>query len=149
MRVEEMILIQAEGYAKSGNETKAKQILADFLNGYRYPAKDYTPVCNNTADEIWFQRRVELWGEGFAILDTKRLQKPMVRFLGNAAGYDESGNPSNVSPAFRFNMKADDGWLLMRFTNGELNTNFSIVDNTDGELPTPDQNPTLRDGVTD
>ena len=149
MRVEEMILIQAEGYAKSGNETKAKQILADFLNGYRYPAKNYTPVCSNTADEIWFQRRVELWGEGFAILDTKRLQKPMVRFLGNAAGYDESANPSNVSPNFRFNMAADDGWLLMRFTNGELNTNFSIVDNTDGELPTPDQNPTLRDGVTD
>ena len=44
---------------------------------------------------------------------------------------------------------ADDGWLLMRFSNSELNTNFSIVDNTDGELPKMDQNPTLRDGVTD
>ena len=37
----------------------------------------------------------------------------------------------------------------MRFSNSELNTNFSIVDNTNGELPKMDQNPTLRDGVTD
>ncbi len=142
MRVEEMLLIQAEGYAKSGNPTKAQQILSDFLNTYRYPAKDYAPVFGNIADEIWFQRRVELWGEGFAILDTKRLEKPMVRFLGTAES-------TNVSPAFRFNMAADDGWLLMRFTNSEMNTNFGIVDNTEGELPKMDQNPNLRDGITD
>ena len=95
----------------------------------------------NLADEIWFQRRVELWGEGFGIHDTKRLNKPMVRFLGTPES-------TNVSPAFRFNIAADDGWLLMRFSNSELNTNFSIVDNTNGELPKMDQNPTLRDGVT-
>jgi hypothetical protein len=96
----------------------------------------------NLADEIWFQRRVELWGEGFGIHDTKRLNKPLVRFLGTPES-------TNASPAFRFNMAADDGWLLMRFSNSELNTNFSIVDNTNGELPKMDQNPTLRDGVTD
>jgi hypothetical protein len=37
----------------------------------------------------------------------------------------------------------------MRFNNGELNTNFGVVDNTGGELPKMDQNPNLRDGVTD
>ena len=37
----------------------------------------------------------------------------------------------------------------MRFSNSELNTNFGIIDNGDGELPKMDQNPTLRDGVTD
>ena len=66
----------------------------------------------------------------------------MVRFLGTAES-------TNVSPAFRFNMAADDGWLLMRFTNSEMNTNFGIVDNTEGELPKMDQNPNLRDGITD
>ncbi len=142
MRVEEMILIQAEGYLKSGNEAKAKQILEDFVKTYRDPEYVVTFGGRNLADEIWFQRRVELWGEGFAIHDTKRLNKPMVRFLGTPES-------TNVSPAFRFNMAADDGWLLMRFSNSELNTNFSIVDNTNGELPKMDQNPTLRDGVTD
>ena len=37
----------------------------------------------------------------------------------------------------------------MRFPQGELDTNFSVVDNTDGEMPKMDQNPALRDGVTD
>ena len=142
MRVEEMILIQAEGYLKSGNDAKAKQILEDFVKTYRDPAYTVSFGGRSMADEIWFQRRVELWGEGFGIHDTKRLNKPMVRFLGTPES-------TNASPAFRFNMAADDGWLLMRFSNSELNTNFSIADNTDGELPKMDQNPTLRDGVTD
>ena len=46
-------------------------------------------------------------------------------------------------------MKADDGWLLLRFTTSELNTNFAVVDNNEGSLPVQDQNPELRDGVTD
>ena len=142
MRVEEMILIQAEGYAKSGNEAKGRQILEDFVNTYRDPSYSASAGGRNLADEIWFQRRVELWGEGFAIHDTKRLNKPMVRFLGTAES-------TNVSPAFRYNMAANDGWLLMSFSNSELNTNFGIIDNGEGELPKMDQNPTLRDGVTD
>ena len=142
MRVEEMLLIQAEGYAKSGNESKAREILDDFVSTYRNPGYKSLTSSRSLADEIWFQRRVELWGEGFAIHDIKRLKKPLVRFLGTPAS-------TNVSPAFRYNMAADDGWLLMRFNNNELNTNFSIVDNTNGTLPVMDQNPGLRDGVTD
>ncbi len=142
MRVEEMLLIQAEAYAKNGNEAKGKQILEDFVKTYRDPSYTVNASGDRLINEIWFQRRVELWGEGFGIIDTKRLNKPMVRFLGTAES-------TNIAPAFRFNIAADDGWLNMRFTNGELNTNFGIVDNTGGELPKMDQNPTLRDGVTD
>ena len=93
-------------------------------------------------DEVWFQRRVELWGEGFAVSDIRRLNKPLVRF------HDDEES-TNFPAAFRFNMPADDGWWLLRFTTSELNTNFAIVDNTGGSLPVQDQNPTLRDGVTD
>ena len=142
MRVEEMILIQAECYAKSGNETKAKEILTNFVKTYREPNYSVDERGLSLADEIWFQRRVELWGEGFGIYDTKRLNKPMVRFHD-----DESS--TNQPSAFCFNMAADDGWLLMRFPQGELDTNFGIVDNTDGTLPVMGQNPSLRDGVTD
>lgn len=139
MRVEEMILIQAEGYAKGGNESKAREILTNFVKTYRNPS--YTIPTNRTlADEIWFQRRVELWGEGFAMSDVMRLQKPLVRFHDSSSNYPE---------AFRFNLAATDGWLLLRFPQRETNSNFSLIDNSDGTAPVQDQNPQLRDGVTD
>ena len=142
MRVEEMLLIQAEAYAKDGNEAQGMSILESFVQTYRDPAYSANAGGRNFADEVWFQRRVELWGEGFGIHDVKRLNKPLVRFLGTAES-------TNWSPNFRFNVAANDGWLNMRFNNGELNTNFAIVDNTGGALPKMDQNPGLRDGVTD
>ena len=140
MRVEEMILIQAEGYAISGNEAKAKEILTHFVKTYRDP--NYTITSGRTLrDEIWFQRRVELWGEGFAVSDARRLNKPIVRFHGP--------NTTNYADAFQFNIAADDGWLNMRFPQSEKDNNSAIVDNTEGSLPVAGQNPNLRDGVTD
>lgn len=141
MRVEEMILIQAEGYAKSGQEALGKQILEDFVRTYRDPAYSADSSGRSLEDEIWFQRRVELWGEGFSNNDTRRLGKPLVRF--------HEGLESNVPAAFRFNMTADNGWWLMRFPQAETNTNSAIVNNTDGTKPVQDQLPELRDGVTD
>lgn len=140
MRVEEMILIQAEGYAKSNQADKARQILTNFVKTYRDPS--YTVDDRNLSleNEIWFQRRVELWGEGFAMGDIMRLQKPLVRF------HDDK---NNEPAAFRFNLRPDDGWLLMRFTTSEMNTNLAIEDNRGGTQPEQDQNPELRDGVTD
>ena len=140
MRVEEMILIQAEGYAKSGNAAKGKEILENFVKTYRDPSYSADAANRSLEDEIWYQRRVELWGEGFANPDTRRLNKPLVRF------HDSS---NNMPEKFRFNMPADDGWWLMRFTNSELNTNLAVVDNTGGNSPVQDQHPDLRDGVTD
>ena len=140
MRVEEMILIQAEGYAISGNEAKAKEILTNFVKTYRDPS--YTiPSGRTLRDEIWFQRRVELWGEGFAVSDARRLNKPIVRFHGP--------NTTNYADAFQFNIAADDGWLNMRFPQSEKDNNSAIMDNTEGSLPVAGQNPELRDGVTD
>ena len=140
MRVEEMILIQAEGLAKSGNEGQARQILESFVKTYRDPSYDSNASGRSLADEIWYQRRVELWGEGFAMSDIMRLQKPLVRFHDSKC---------NQPAAFRFNIAPDDPWLLMRFCDSETNTNLGIVNNTGGKQPEQDQNPNLRDGVTD
>ena len=140
MRVEEMILIQAEATAKAGDEAAGRAILDNFVKTYRDPAYSSAASGRSFSDEVWFQRRVELWGEGFANNDTRRLNKPLVRF------HDSS---SNFPEAFRFNMPADDGWWLLRFTNSELNTNLAIVDNTGGAMPVQDQHADLRDGVTD
>ena len=141
MRVEEMILIQAEGLIKSGQTEAGKQLLENFVQTYRDPSYSATASGRVLEDELWFQRRVELWGEGFSNTDTRRLNKPLVRFHG--------GVESNVPAAFRFNMTANDPWWLMRFTSSELNTNLAIVDNSGGLLPVQDQNPDLLDGVTD
>ena len=141
MRVEEMILIQAEGLVRSGQADQGKQILEDFVRTYRDPAYSADAGGRTLEDEIWYQRRVELWGEGFANPDTRRLGKPLVRFHDAAT--------SNFPAAFRFNMRADDGWWLMRFSTAETNTNLAIVNNTGGTRPVQDQHPELRDGVTD
>lgn len=144
MRVEEMILIQAECQAHMGNASQATQILENFVNTYRMKSGKYSvnDGGRNLLDEIWFQRRVELWGEGFYVPDMHRLNKPLVRFHDNEAS-------TNMPAAFRFNLPADDPWLLMRFVQSELNTNFGIEDNTGGHQPVTDENPGLRDGVTD
>lgn len=141
MRVEEMILIQAEGYAKSGQEGLGKSILEEFVQTYRDPSYSAEASGRSLEDEIWYQRRVELWGEGFSNPDTRRLAKPLVRFHGGAE--------SNFPAAFRFNMPADDGWWLMRFSTAETNTNLAIQNNSGGTRPVQDQYPTLLDGVTD
>lgn len=141
MRVEEMILIKAEGLAKSGHEAEAKKVLEDFVKTYRDPSYSVTAGGRSLADEIWFQRRVELWGEGFFTADAKRLGKNIVRF--------HEGQESNVPDAFKFNIKNNDGWLNMRFATREKDNNLGIIDNTEGSQPVPGQNPELRDGVTD
>lgn len=142
MRVEEMILIRAEALYRAGQQDEAKKVLSDFVKTYRDPAYNVDATGRSFLDEVWFQRRVELWGEGFASADTRRLQKPLVRFHDNAES-------TNMPAAFRFNMAADDGWWLLRFSQSELDTNLAIQDNNGGSLPKQDQNPGLRDGVTD
>ena len=141
MRVEEMILIQAEAKARLGDNGGATSILENFVKTYRDPAYSASAGGRSLLDEIWFQRRVELWGEGFGVFDNLRLDKPIVRNHG--------AGTSNIADAFRFNLDSQDPWLRMRFPQGEMNTNFGIVDNKGGQQPTIDMNPGLRDGVTD
>ena len=141
MRVEEMVLIRAEALAKAGNEAQGRQVLEDFVKTYRDPSYSSTASGRSFENEVWFQRRVELWGEGFFMFDARRLNKPIVRF--------HNKNNTNLSEAFVFNIAADDAWLNMRFPQTEMDNNFGIVDNSGSQIPTAGQNPNLRDGVTD
>ena len=121
-------------------EAKAKEVLANFVKTYRDPSYKI-PASRSLLDEIWFQRRVELWGECFYTADARRLGKNIVRFHG--------AGTTNFPDAFAFNVKNDDGWLNLRFPQTEMDTNKGIVDNTEGSQPVAGQNPTLLDGVTD
>ena len=59
-----------------------------------------------TSDEIWKERRRELYGEGFALSDIKRLQKPLER-VGEEHWSDVITLPAN-SPRMMFPIPADE-----------------------------------------
>lgn len=144
MRVEEMILIQAEGLAMSGQTTQALQVLNDFVKTYRDPSYNFTNTSAEAIqNEIWKQRRIELWGEGFSMADIMRLNKPVVRIHGTDKG--------NWPAGFDFNVPANDPYLLLRFPQTETNTNRGVTpaDNNEGKLPKSGDNAALLDGVTD
>lgn len=137
MRAEEMILIKAEALAQQNKNTEAATALKDLMKE-RDASWNKTSV---TVDDIWLQRRIELWGEGFSMADIMRLGKPVVRFHGS--------NKENWPDAFCFNIAADDPWLLLRIPQKETNNNGAIENNTGGNQPKALQNANLTDGVTD
>lgn len=142
MRAEEMILIKAEAEAKAGSLAAGKQQLEDFVKTYRDPA--YTSTATNVAEfenEVWLQRRVELWGEGFSMADLMRLGKNVVRYHPN--------EPTNVPEAYRFNIAANDPWLLLRFVQKETTNNSGVVQNEGGSEPKSGDGSSLLDGLTD
>ena len=126
MRVEEMILIQAEATAMGGNVEEGKRILEDFVRTYRDPS--YT--CNaSTAegvqDAVWFQRRVELWGEGFSFTDLLRLKKPL----------DRTG--ANYEVSVRFKLPAESPIFLYLIPEDEENHNEALVGNNNPVVAVP------------
>jgi hypothetical protein len=145
MRAEEMLLIEAEALGMSGHLSEGKSILEDFVKNNR----DSLYVCRATSpeafqDEVWFQRRVELWGEGFGFTDLMRLKKNMVRFNGRIL--------TNHPDAFKFNLAAEDPWLLLRIPQREVISNTGIpenANNTGGIQPESGAGAGLKDGVTD
>lgn len=86
MRAAEMYLIAAEAYSFI-NDNDAKNILFVLAN-HRDP--EYQTVSakvgNDLKEEIYDQRRVELWGEGFRFLDLKRRNVRLYRGLYNVTG---------------------------------------------------------------
>jgi hypothetical protein len=144
MRVEEMILLRAEALVMSGQVGAGKQVLEDFVKNYRDPNYTVTATSPEALQtEIWKQRRIELWGEGFAMVDIMRLHKPVVRIHGT--------NTANWPAGFDFNVSPDDPWLLFRFPQKETNANAGIpsTENKAGSQPKPGDSANLLDGVTD
>ncbi|MCL1867803.1 MAG: RagB/SusD family nutrient uptake outer membrane protein [Paludibacter sp.] len=142
MRAEEMILIKAEAAAKAGRLAEGRQILENFVKSYRDPSYTSTAAnVDNFSNEVWLQRRIELWGEGFAMADIMRLGKNVVRF--------HPGAVTNVPESYQFNIAANDPWLLLRFVQRETTNNVAIEQNEGGTQPTPGNGASLLDGVTD
>lgn len=93
MRLPEMMLIQAEGYARAGENAKAAQALYPLAK-HRDPNYTLsTKIGQALIDEIMVQRRVELWGEGFRFTDLKRLNLPLDRGPAPRDGYNKGWWP--------------------------------------------------------
>lgn len=129
MRVEEMYLILAEAQAMGGNPATGAATLQNFVNTYRDPSY----ACNASSaaavqEEVWMQRRVELWGEGLSYFDLMRLNK----------GIDRRG--AGFPAAYVFNIPAGDGTLIYRIPQSEEQANplISAEDNNPVcSIPTP------------
>ncbi|HEY0667495.1 MAG TPA: RagB/SusD family nutrient uptake outer membrane protein [Sphingobacteriaceae bacterium] len=79
MRSAEMYLILAEAYAKSNQNGLAQDALFVLVSKRDPSAVKSTNTGNALVNEILFNRRIELWGEGFRWLDLKRLNLPLDR----------------------------------------------------------------------
>ncbi len=119
MRFEEMILIKAEGLAMEGMWTDAKSLIESFVNEYRWTDETARYTCaaaskEEMLDEIWFQRRIELWGEGFSYFDCLRLQKGIDRRGG--------GFPQEAV----YNIPANDNIFQYMIPTRELEANILL-----------------------
>lgn len=112
MRIEEMYLIKAEAQAMSGADGKGT--LEQFIRTYRDPS--YTCTASDIQNEIYRQKRIELWGEGLIWYDLMRLNKGVDR---RGAGY-----PSSAV----FNIAAGDPILLWRLPQTEIQGNSALSD---------------------
>ena len=143
MRVEEMMLIEAEA-AGMQNESQGIQLLTSFAR-QRDPNYEYGHHVNDTyggsratgfQNEVWWQRRVELWGEGFATFDIKRFDKGVIRsyagtnhvegYRWNYGGYNT--NAGNVHP----------DWMDWCIVGTETDYNYACTNNPTPIQPTSD-----------
>ena len=116
MRVEEMYFIEAEA-AEHLAPGEGIALLTDFMTKYRNPFYVVAPGVE-AIDEIVFQKRVELWGEGLAFYDIKRLDMSVTR------GYEGS----NVDAARQFNTIGRPAWMNLCIVKTEKNNNKAIID---------------------
>ena len=130
MRVEEMKLIEIEA-AGMQNEGRGIQLLTEFAKtrdaSFTYDAAQHNEAYGNTTtsafrNAVWWQRRVELWGEGFATFDIKRLNKGIIR---NYAG-------TNHPEGYRQNTATTPDRMTFCIVQTETNYNTACTNN-----PTP------------
>ncbi|WOD44404.1 RagB/SusD family nutrient uptake outer membrane protein [Hwangdonia lutea] len=123
MRVAEMYLIEAEALARSGNDSQAAQVLYNLVSTRDSGYTLSTNTGQALIDEILLQRRIELWGEGFAWFDMKR----------NDVALERDYPGSNHASFGKDNFAAGAKEFLFQIPKKELDANVEINDE--------DQNP--------
>lgn len=121
MRVEEMYYNLAEAKAMAGHLEEGAKILNDFVKTYRDP--EYSKTFKNAAelqDEVYFQKRIEFFGEGISWFDMKRMNKGIDRV--DVEKNDNGGYPELT----RFNVPAGDPIFTWQIPLSEEQANKAI-----------------------
>lgn len=86
MRVEEMYLIAAEAAWRSGNSAEAVNVLKQLVVE-RNPKAEITE--SNIKEQIYYNWRIEFWGEGKSLMTLKRFDMPEKERGSNHYAYKE------------------------------------------------------------
>ncbi len=118
MRNAEMVLIEAEAHARL-SDGQATSVLATLM-AKRDPA---WKAANVTVEDVLFQRRVELWGEGFEYYDLRR----------NAKGVNRKYEGSNHSTNAQFAFPAHGKSWNYQIPRQEMQNNMFITEEEQNE----------------
>lgn len=120
MRTAEMLLIEAEARAKQGQTANSQAALFTLLKNRNASYVQSTNTGQALLDEIYLNRRIELWGEGHRFTDLKRLNLPMSRV----------GIPNHLDALIlvRLIPAGDIQWQFL-FPQDEVNQNKALVQN--------------------
>lgn len=122
MRVSEMILNEAEALAHKGDGAGAAQVLKELMS-QRDPSWNMASV---TVDDVYQQRRLELWGEGFSLFDHLRLKK----------GINRNYEGTNHDPSVAYTIDAGSWYFLFQLPLKELDNSDAISESEQNPAPT-------------
>jgi hypothetical protein len=128
MRIEEMHLIKAEGEAMGGAAGTGSNTLVNFIKEYRDPNYSFSGATPSAVQqEVFFHRRIELWGEGLNWFDVMRLNTGVDR---RGAGFPNATMVFNIAP--------NDPILLWRIPEAEIQANPGLAEGDNNPAaPTP------------
>lgn len=121
MRVAEMYFVAAEAHYLNHDETKARKALTDIMStripGYSAAGKTGDALYQ----EICFQKRVEMWGEGVRLFDAKRRNETFDRTLS-------TNFPSALGASFNaMKYSARDYRMIYKIPTVEMENNEYIT----------------------
>lgn len=116
MRVEEMYFIEAEAAAHL-NPSEGIELITNFMKTYRDPEYKCTVTDkDDVVEEIVFQKRIELWGEGQSFFDIKRLNYSVTK----------SYTGTNVPDVYQQNTNGRPAWMNYCIVQTEENNNAAV-----------------------
>lgn len=121
MRASEMYLIEAEALSRKGDDAGARAALQTLGVARDASFSAATLAGPTLLAAILLQRRIELWGEGFSMIDIKRLKTG----LNRPTGAGNHGSPS-LDPIVYTLADADPKFVL-RIPKRELDNNTSMT----------------------
>lgn len=119
IRIEEMYLILAEAQAMGGDTGTGASTLGNWVRAYRNSNyTDPTGSATDIQDAIYFQRRIELWGEGNAYFDIMRRNQGLNR---NGGGFGNEVNfvfgPNDPALIYQIPQREEDNNRLLGANN--------------------------------